>query len=161
MKSKLNTLVLLITLSVFGISFQVNAHSETVANLSIEHAEDGLTIIAALEKRHLTYALKKEAKCSPKDMLRVCANKYVAENIKVSINGKSVILTKVSQELTKNNVVITYKVKFEETIKNIVIKSDYMIKYNDHSKVKIVSKLTSENLLYSLSATRKKITITI
>lgn len=140
---------------------QANAHAETVANLSIEYAEDGLTIIASLEKRHLTYALKKEAKCAPKDMLQICANEYVTKNINVSINGEKVMLTKVSQQLTKDNLIITYKVKFEETIENIVIKSDYMIKYNDHSKVKIVSKLTSENLLYSLSAKRKKITITI
>ena len=143
------------------MSYQANAHAETVANLSIEYTEDGLIIIASLEKKHLTYALKKEAKCSPKDMIRVCTNKYVKENIKVSINGKAVLLTKVSQQLTKNNVVITYKVKCEKLIKEVVIKSDYMIKYNDHSKVKVISKLTSENLSYSLSAKRKKIKISL
>jgi outer membrane protein assembly factor BamA len=160
MKS-IKTITLLMVLMTIIFSNQANAHIETIANLEIEHAEDGLTITARLEKHQLTYALKKEAKCHPKDMMRVCANKYVKDNIKVLINGKSVAITKVSQQLTKHNLTITYKVIFKETIKKVAIKSDYMIKYNNHSKVRVISRLKAENKIYNLTAKRKQITILV
>lgn len=150
-----------IILMTIGFSNQANAHIETVANLEIEHAEDGLTITARLEKDYLAYALKKEAKCQPKDMMRICADKYVKDNIKVFINGKSVAITKLSQRFTKSSLVITYKVTYKKTIEKVMVKSNYMIKYNDHAKVRVISRLKTENKIYSLTAKRKQITIVV
>ena len=161
MNQTLKVFTIMCVLISVGFSNQAVAHIETVANLEIEHAKDGLTITARLGKDYLTYALKKEAKCQPKDMLRVCANKYVKDNIKVFINGKSVAITKISQQLTKNNLIITYKIRFKETIEKVAIKSNYMIKYNDHSKVRVISRLKAENKIYSLTAKRKQITILV
>ena len=122
MKSPTKVFIPLLIFISIGFTNQVKAHSETVANLSIEYAENGLTITTALEKQHLTYMLKKEGKCEPKDMLRVCANEYVKEHINMIINDKNVSITNASRRLTRNSLIIIYKVKFEEPIEKIMIK---------------------------------------
>jgi len=157
----LKKITCLIVLATIGIIHQAQAHSETVAHLTVEYADDGLTIVASLEKRHLSHALKKEAECLPEDMLKICADQYVQKNIAFALNDKEVTISKVSQQLTQTSLIITYQIKFEEPIKKIAIHSDYMIQYNDHSKVKVISRLSAENGSYSLSAKRRKITISL
>lgn len=152
---------LLIFLLTIGFVQQANAHSEIVAKLIIEHAENGLTITASFEKGNLAHALKKEAECVPKDMLNICAHQYIQEHIQFLVNGKKMKLTKLDQQLTKNSVLVSYRISFEAPIKKLSIVSDYLLKYNDHAKLNVVSKLSHNKILYSLSARRKMINISI
>ena len=154
-------LKLMIVFLCIGSTQIANAHSETIANLTFEQSESGLIVTASLEKNHLAYGLKKEAKCLPKDMMNVCATQFFTENITVEINGQKVDLVKTAQRLTLTSLVITYEVKYTEAIKNIVVQSDYMIKYNAHAKLKVISKLETEDQIYSLSARRKKVKISL
>lgn len=161
MKSIIQISAIGVILLLASVQNQLHAHAEWVANLTVEQTENGLEVTAILEKKHLTYALNAEAKCSPKDMLSVCANQYFQDHISMSINGKKVKLAKESQQLTKSSLIIKYNIPFKENIKKVDIQSDYMIKYNDHSKVKVVSKLTSKIVTYSLSAKKKQISISL
>lgn len=152
--------ILLLSLST-GLSFQAEAHIEMTALLTIEHAENGLSVRAALEKEQLAHALKKEGECLPQKMMQVCASEYVTDNIKIIINGKEVTLTKVNQQFTQNSLVINYTTEYKAPIKDIVINSNYMLQYNDHSKVRVLSKLTPKKRMYSLTAQRKSIHISL
>ena len=147
---------------ILGISNPVNAHSETIANLTVEHAEGGLIITASLEKGILVHALRQEASCTPKDMLNICANEYVQKYIKVFINEQPMTLTKITQKLTQSSLIIKYHISFDkskEKLEKVEIKSDYLIKYNSHARLKVISKLLYKNVSYSLYAQRKTITI--
>ena len=155
----MKSIYLLTLLFVLGFIEQVNAHSEVVARLVIEPIENGLAITASFEKRNLTYALQQEADCTPKDMLNICANQYIRAHIQFLINGKQTKLKKVSQQLTKNSLLISYQITYEKSIEKLTVKSDYMFQYNDHAKVKVISKLSKDNLSYNLSVRRKTINV--
>lgn len=154
-------IALSIALSSLIPAYSVDVHIETVAQLAIEYAQEGLIVTASLEKNHLSHVLKKEGDCLPQDMLRVCADQYVQNNIQLMVNGKQVELAKQSQELTKESLIIAYKIDCIAPVQSIDIQSDYMIKYNDHAKVKVLSMLAEKNKVYSLSAKRKQITISL
>ncbi len=156
---KLSTVALLLLSCI--LPHKTKAHSEIVANIMVAYAEEGLVLTASLEKKHLAFALKKEAKCQPKDMLRICASEYVQQHIKVAINDEVIELKKLDQQLTKSSLIITYLIKCGAPIQSVNIQSDYMIQYNDHSKVKVISRLAEKDKSYSLSVKRKEITILI
>ncbi|MFY0607797.1 MAG: hypothetical protein JXR10_13855 [Cyclobacteriaceae bacterium] len=64
-------------------------HSNVVGELRIENFKNELYMEAIMDKRFLATALKKEAKCSPENMLEVCGNQYILDHIQIMVNGET------------------------------------------------------------------------
>jgi hypothetical protein len=133
------------------------AHNETMATIFIFQVGNTVYVEASLEKRCLVYALQQEGGCSPENMMKVCGDKYVRENIIVSINGKEVVLEKVAMYSTRDFITIHYKVSNMNTLASIGVKSSYMLKYNNHSRVKAVFDFNNNVSTYFLHESRKEI----
>ena len=137
----------------------LKAHFEVVATLEFIHDNNTLYVKATLEKKHLTYALSKEGDCAPKDMMSVCAEKYLLDHIQMKLNGKEIALVKEGLQLQKGYVILTYRVENVQTVENIDIESDYMLAYNSHSITKYVVKLGEKIRYFSTKDKLRKITI--
>lgn len=134
-------------------------HNEVVGTFLFEQFSDDLLLLTAMvEKKHFTNALKKEGDCAPKDMMRVCGNKYLLENFEVSINSQEVQLKEESLSIEKDYVVMTYTIAIPKTtIKDIKVTSDYMFKYNAHSISKVVFELSGRPRVFNIKNKKRAI----
>ena len=134
------------------------AHSEVVGEIVFENFKNELYATARLDKRFLTGALMAEGDCAPRDMMSVCGDQYVRENISLYVNGKPVTFEKELMEIQKGYVIITYKViSPDEKITNIKVDSSYMFKYNDHAILRISFSIDNINTSYNIKTSRRQI----
>lgn len=163
---ELTTLILITLLSTsLGATTPVQTekkfifHNEIVGVLVFEKfSNEQLLLTATLEKKHFVHALNKEGKCEKKDMMKVCGNHYVKENLEVTINGKIMTLNKASMQIERENIVVTYLIDFLDTeINQVEIKSDYMFKYNDHSLLKVIFELEGETRTFNIKNNRRSL----
>lgn len=132
-------------------------HTETVATYVVEKYNNQYFIRATLNKRLLTTALKKEAECTPAEMISVCGKNYVLDHLEVKINGELKVLEKVSHEIQKNNVEILFKLKGDILKLHLLeIKSDYLFAYNNHGLIKVLLNFMDEPISYTLTPKRNQ-----
>ena len=75
-----------------SIDNPVFIHNEIVGTFAFEQlSDDYLLLNTKVEKKHFVHALKKEGRCSSKDMMKICGNKYLEDNFQVEVNGLSLI----------------------------------------------------------------------
>jgi hypothetical protein len=108
------------------------AHNEVVGEIEIDYAEGTITVIAMLEKRALTYGLKKEADCKPDEMMSLCAGEYFLQNLQLSLNGNPVELNKVDQRMEQHSMVITYQATVSGNTGKVDLLSTYLFRLNNH-----------------------------
>ena len=137
----------------------LEAHQETVATLAVFHQEGKLYITATLDKKHLSLALMAEGECALKDMMNVCASKYMTTHIGLSVNGKKMTLQKQGIQLQRDVVIITYRVNEVANIQQMEIESDYMLAYNPHSITKYVVHLGEQTRYFSTKESLQKLSI--
>ncbi len=140
--------------------WNVNFHDEIVASLFFTRfSKNELLLTARVEKRHFILALKKEGACAPKDMMRLCGNQYLLNNLEISINDRSVQLSEESLDIEKDYVNLTYTISLSEpVIKDIKVKTDYMFSYNDHSIIKVVFDMDGPTRSFNIKNKRRSIT---
>ena len=150
------TFLLLLIYALF--SQTAMAHNETVATLSFSNANDVIYLQVTVEKRHLVLALEKEGTCTPDKMFKVCGDTYFNDNILIFVNGQSLELDKQSVDVQKDFVIYNYKIKsYIGKLESVIVKSSYMLKYNDHSRTKLVFEEDDELTSYFLHINRSKI----
>lgn len=137
--------------------FATQAHNETLATMFIFQVDDIVYVEASLEKKHLSYALNKDGNCSSDNMMEICGENYLLKHIIVSINGKQVVLEKIATFSTNDFINLHYKVSNTPPLATISVKSNYMLEYNDHSRVKAIIDLDGQVSTYFLGCSRKEI----
>jgi hypothetical protein len=137
----------------------VQAHFETVATLEFTHHDGKFYVKASLEKRQLAVALAHEADCVPKDMMNICAERYLRDHIKLKLNGKSFHLVQEGLQLQKGYLILTYRVDNIQSVESIDIDSDYMLDYDSHAITKYVLQIDENIRYFSTKNQLRKITI--
>ncbi|EAY23889.1 DUF6702 family protein [Microscilla marina] len=151
--------LLLFTLPGHTTSPDVLLHDEVVGKLVFEQRNNTLYITATFDKRLLALALKKEAKCSPQDMMNSCADEYIRQNIKIRINNQALPYHKTGQKFQKRHMVYAFEASFADNIQEIQVTSTYLLKYNTHAIVKALFLLNQRNRSFSLNHRRKSIQV--
>lgn len=154
-------IILLLLAALPFLPARVHAHTEVVGKIVFKNFENELYATAILDKRLLTVALMNEGECAPKDMLKVCATRYVQAHIKFIVNCEEVDYKQLSVDVQQTAVVISYQVEADaKAVETISVSSSYMLKYNDHAMMQVHFAIGEEDRVFNLHADRQKIEAT-
>lgn len=149
---------LLLSISILFTPLAIHSHSEVVGEIQIDQTGNTLTMIAVLDKKYLTYGLKKDADCKPDEMMSVCAGEYFRQSIRLTADDKNVELKKVDQHLEQNSLVITYQTELEASSKKLDVFSSYLFHLNDHALLKVQLSVDGQSKHYQLYPSKPSIT---
>lgn len=137
----------------------VTIHDEIIGTFIFEQYSTELLLLTAnLEKRHFAHALEQEGKCTMKDMIRVCGNKYLLENFDILIDGQKPELVLESSSVNKDFIILTYNIPIpKKNIESIKVTSDYMFKYNDHSILKVIFEIYGPSRTFNIKDKKRTI----
>ena len=159
MKKKIPPLLLCIVFALCCSFRTAPLHTEIVADFYFETHDDGLYVLAVLEKHHLTLALQSEGICAPQDMLAVCGDQYVKDNFQLTINGKAMTMDKEGMDVKREQIIYSYKVKEGPMkIEELSVNSTYMLKYNEHAFTRVAININDQQVQYNLRASRQTLT---
>lgn len=130
------------------------AHIETVANLTLTHHDGKLYVKAQLDKRYLSLALMYEGDCDSQNMISRCAEEYFTTHVHFSIDENPLNLIYQGLALQRDYVILTFVIEDLQSIENLGVESDYMLKHNDNAITKYHIEIGSETHHFS---TRKQL----
>ena len=152
---------LLLIASHFLLPAEPPVHANVVAHVLIDNYHNDLYGEVYLEKVLFAKALREEADCVPSEMLSRCGPEYVAKYLKMSLNGEFVRFTQQSMDVQKDYIIYRFHLgKADPGISEVIVKTDYMFRYDDHAVIKLRIKIDEVEKHYNLNTSRKEITFT-
>lgn len=150
---------LLFTASHFFASAEMPMHANVVAHVLIDNYHNDLYAEIYLEKTLFANALRHEADCDASLMLSKCGSEYVEKNLKMTLNGESVVFADQTMDIQKDYVIYRFYLgKAEDCITKVTVKTNYMFQYDEHAVTKLRIKIDEVEKHYSLITSRKEIT---